>query len=146
MRFMPEPVVIKCVERETTFKLFDPEWHARNNSLQYFTASIEGVNVSATSRIYAFMSDSIIGFFETIAKQTKGAEVPPQWWSPERALSLTAAWDLLGQVSLVVQLAPDCYCHWQLKTSLVLEAGQLDEIIKQLKRFWTYPGEGQEMV
>ena len=137
---MPEPVIIKCAERETTFKLFDPEWHARNNSLQYFTASIEGVNVSATSRIYAFMSDSIIGFFETFARQWKSGEVPTQWWSPERALSLIAACDSLGHISLVVLLAPDCYCHWQLKTELVLEAGQLDEIVRQIKRFWTYPG------
>lgn len=139
---MSEPVVIKCAEREMTFKLSEPEWHARNNSLQYFTASLQGVNVSATSRIYAFMSDSIIGFFETLAK----GEVPTQWWSPERALSLIAECDSLGHISLVVLLAPDCYCHWQLKSTLVLQAGQSDEIAKQLQQFWTYPGEGQKSV
>ncbi len=139
---MPEPVVIKCAERETTFKLFEPEWHARNNSLQYFTASLQGVNVSATSRIYAFRSDSIIVFFETLAKKWKDGEVPTQWWSPERALSLIAECDSLGHISLIVLLAPDCYCHWQLKATLALEAGQLDGIVTQVKRFWTQPAEG----
>ncbi len=101
--------------------------------VEQMVATVETVGLSASTDVYTFMSGVPIDLFEAIAREWRGWQGPKQWESLEGELKLTATMDRTGHVSVQVELRRGG--AWELRAWIVLEAGQLDAIAAQLRRF-----------
>jgi hypothetical protein len=96
-------------------------------------ATVEYVGLSASREVYTFMSGVPTQLFDAMAREWRGWAGTKQWESLEGELKLTATRDRTGHITVQVDLhRPGA---WELRVWLTLEAGQLDRIAEQLRRF-----------
>ncbi len=77
-------------------------------------------------------------FFEVIAKNWKGWQGEKEWSSIDGEFTIIAKSDKLGHISLAIEMRQDFgeTEPWRLKATVVVDAGQLDDIAKDAKDFF----------
>lgn len=76
-------------------------------------------------------------FFETLAANWRGWEGEKSWGAIEGEYSLVATADSVGHITLIATLASDPFPpSWSGSISLILEAGQLEQLFCDAKRFF----------
>jgi hypothetical protein len=127
-------VTIKSAHDGTTLEFFD--YHGDS-----YKVRLHGSNCEATASVYAYQPDglSLESFFQGLARDWSGWKGEKKWGSLETELELSATMDSTGHVNLKVRIKSDPYPYhgWSLSTTLLLEAGQLDQIAHQIARFIT---------
>lgn len=134
-------IVIKSVQDGVTLKLSNPEWDEAEHTLAYFVATIEASDHSGTVRVYAFIAQGIVEFFDFLALNWKGWSGTREWSALEGELSFTATSDTLGHTFLEVGLAGRSHgTEWRLQTAVALEANQLEYLARQIRHlYYTKP-------
>jgi hypothetical protein len=104
----------------------------------HFDASLVSTALSASVRVYDIQPQNWSAFFSDLAANWKGWPGAKQRESLEGHLSVSATSDSLGHISLRIKLrdvipgAPD----WRAEGTLVVEAGQLDRLANEAKKFF----------
>jgi hypothetical protein len=110
---------------------------------EYFQISVSlgGGEASGRLRFYDFRF-SWLPFFKDVAADWKGWRGEKRWESLEGDVSLVATHDGGGHVDLIVELRPQTAPGhrgieqiWKLEGVLQLEAGQLDQLVRDVARF-----------
>jgi len=109
----------------------------RSGAIEQFDVTLTLPGINATVSVYGL---EIIGpsqFFGELASSWKGWKGEKTWRSLEGELELSATCDKLGHVILTVQLNQDrgSKTEWILKGSILLEAGQLSSLDRDMKSF-----------
>ncbi len=102
----------------------------------YFKVCLRGPNFQGAGQVYAYEPAHMAAFFRDLAGHWQGWNGQKEWGSLEDELSLTAASDSTGHTSLAVRLRSGAYpLDWTLAAMLVIDAGQLELIAKQIEEF-----------
>jgi hypothetical protein len=127
-----ESVTIKSVKGRRALTL-------SNRNGDYFDVELAGDAVSAKKGIWGYTdTDFLAGLFESIAQDWKGWNGERQWAAIEGDLRITATCDKLGHIRLdVVIRNNDLEDDWQLDVPIYLDAGGLDVIASNMRRFIT---------
>jgi hypothetical protein len=126
---MKQSVIIKSVHDGTTLEFFD---HVGG----YYKVSLRGSDYHGAARVYADEPVHLGVFFRDLATHWRGWQGKKEWGSLEGELALTATSDSTGHTSLSVRLRSGPYPYdWCLSTTLLLEAGQLEQIAVQMEAF-----------
>ena len=76
-------------------------------------------------------------FFVSLAKEWSGWVGEKEWGAMEGECSLSASCDSIGHITLVVELNPNpCPPCWFGSVSLIVEAGQLEQLAHDAKVFF----------
>lgn len=121
-------ITIRCSETGATLtigRIDGDYWHA------HLIAS----NLDAWSRVPSLMGESIATFFAEIARDWRGWPGNRTWESLEGDLSLRLSADGRGHVSVHVLLMLDMMHDTTVEMTLMVEAGQLDELARMVKAF-----------
>jgi hypothetical protein len=106
-----------------------------------FLASIKNYEIQVETRVSSFMAPSLGVYFQDIAKSWRGWKGEKKWATLEGEFEFIATCDSLGHVRLGVYLrSPHTGFHWELRTALELEAGQLDSIAREVSAAWDSEG------
>lgn len=115
---------------------FRSEYPGAESELFLVTAHLQ--NCSASLQASTFMTVALADFFKDIAANWRGWSGKKEWSTLEGELSFTATSDSTGHINLCFSLSPPCTGHeWQLKGSLMLEAGSLDNIANNVSMAWS---------
>lgn len=107
-----------------------------DTELGYFTATIAGDGLRATSKVYAYMSQGLPALLAELANEWRGWEGERSWTSLERDLTLSFSHDGLGHIRVGVELCSSCMREWAVQTETRVDAGQLDDLAKRARRFF----------
>jgi hypothetical protein len=106
-----------------------------------FLASIKKYEIQAETRVSSFMAPSLGVYFQDLANSWRGWKGEKKWATFEGEFEFTASCDSLGHVRLGVYLrSPHTGFHSELRTTLELEAGQLDSIAREVSAAWDSDG------
>jgi hypothetical protein len=129
---MDRAVKIRSAHDGTTLAFFD--YHGDS-----YKVTLRGPNCEATASVYAYQPYglSFVSFFQGLAHDWSGWKGEKKWLSLEGELELSATIDLTGHVNLKVRIKSDPYPYygWSFSTTLLLEAGQLEQIARQIESF-----------
>jgi hypothetical protein len=104
-----------------------------------YIVSLNNAPVNATVDVSDLEPNRWAEYFEGLAKDWKGWKGEKKIGSIEGDLTLKAASDSLGHISVRIELKADQGgADWLVAGTLVLEAGSLDIIAKSAKRFFDY--------
>ena len=109
--------------------------------IERFKVRLTGPDLSAVTRVYADDEDRHPApLFAKMSAHWRGWEGAFDWESPEGELSLRCEQDRAGHVSLRVGLrSGPGEADWALETTVMAEAGQLEEIARQAALFFGRP-------
>ncbi len=103
-----------------------------------FLVSLKNHEIRAETRASSFLAPSLGAYFQDIAANWRGWKGEKKWGTLEGEFELTATSDSTGHVKLAVFLrAPHTGFHWELRSALELEAGQLDAIAYEVAAAWS---------
>jgi hypothetical protein len=106
----------------------------------YFYATLTSPEYSGTVRIWAYTASyGLAELFEAMAKQWRGWTGEMNWSSIEGEFAITCTRDKLGHITLNIEMRQDFgdLEPWRLRAGLVVDAGQLDRIAKDARKFFT---------
>ena len=102
----------------------------------YFQASLRGPSFQGCGRVYAYEPSHLAAFFRDLAAHWEGWSGKKEWGSLEGELLFAATSDSTGHTSLSVRLRSGAYpLDWTLTGVLLIDAGQLESIAKQMNEF-----------
>ena len=109
--------------------------------IERFKVRLTGLDLSAVCRVYAGCEDSHPApLFARMSAHWRGWEGAFEWQSPEGELSLRCGQDRAGHVYLRVGLrSGPGEADWALQTTVMAEAGLLEEIARQAALFFGRP-------
>lgn len=131
---MHGPVIIKSTRDGITLELIDYSGH-------HYDVALRGPDVKGAASVYAEkpVEDParLAEFFRDLAANWRGWVGEKKYESLEEELLLKATSDSLGHTELEVWLTsgPPPF-HWTLRAALLIEAGQLESIAKQVEEFF----------
>jgi hypothetical protein len=100
-----------------------------------FSAILESVKFSGRTSVSTYHSGPPSALFDEMARDWMGWEGTKTWASLEHELRIEATEDLTGHISLVVIMRDCCDpADWRLKATLELEAGQLSDLSKAVRK------------
>ena len=127
---MGDCVIIKSAEHGVVFEL------QRTRRADTFHARLRGRGFDGRVEVYELGPPKQLAmFFRDLAVNWRGWRGDKQWAALEGALSLTANSDSTGHTRLNVRLWDGSVHDWRLRGSLVIEAGQLDNIAAEVEAF-----------
>jgi hypothetical protein len=138
---MTEPLIIRSADDGARLEIFMLAEGESANRVDYFGVSLSSAGLRAETRIYKFDypygANTLAEFFSDVSANWRGWEGEKVWVSIEYDFKLTCISDSLGHVFMTVLLDSDAggSHNWQVKYDLTLEAGQLDAIARDVKRF-----------
>jgi len=112
-----------------------------NRGSDFFQVSASNSDIHVAARVSSFepRPSSMPGFFRDLAVHWQGWQGKKEWASLEGELTFTATSDSTGHTSLAVKLRPNLYpCSWTLLVTLVLEAGQLEQVATDIEKFFSH--------
>jgi hypothetical protein len=136
---MAGSVTLRSAKDDTTLSLRDDAKRRLPDSdgPEYFEVHVSAPNLSARRQVYGYIGTGLPELFESLAQNWRGWDGEKVWSSLEGEFSLSATADRLGHVRLGYRLCGDVGGQtWELKGLLVLEAGQLDAIAREMRAFW----------
>jgi len=83
----------------------------------------------------AALEVSLDSFFSGLANDWRGWEGVREWATYERGLALACAHDRLGHVRVSVELREYSGHRWLVRGDVVVDAGQLDQLARDLAAF-----------
>jgi hypothetical protein len=107
-----------------------------SGSFDFYSVTVSSTGLKASLRIDAYWEDGLIEFFNEIARDWKGWIGKKEWESIERSLALSAIADRAGHTYLTVELQVPDIDGWYARAVLTLEAGQLEQIARDVERFF----------
>lgn len=126
---MGSPAVIKSSHDGTSLEFSD-------HSAGYYVATLRGPEFHGSARVYADEPSHLVAFFRDLATNWRGWSGKKEWASLEGELSFAATCDSTGHTSLAARLRSGPYpFDWTLTAVLLIEAGQLELIAKQMEEF-----------
>lgn len=127
---MENLTVIKSAHDGTTLTFSD-------RTGDHYRVTLTGPNFHGDCSVYAYEEIShLSAFFRDVATSWFGWQGKKEWSSLEGELALAATIDSTGHVSLSVRLRSGPYpFDWTLLAVLLLEAGSLEQIARQIDRF-----------
>ena len=130
---MSDHVVIKSADRGAVLELCAP------TSAGPFRARLRGEGFDGTVEVYELAPPiELAEFFRDLADHWRGWSGDKRWGSLEDHLCFTATSDSTGHTHLVVELRSGPFYDWCLRGSLIIEAGQLEQIAAEVERFVSY--------
>ena len=105
----------------------------------YFYATLTSPEYSGTVRIWAYTdSHGLANLFTSMAEKWRGWTEEMKWSSIEGEFSMTCSRDKLGHITLNIELRQEFgdLEPWRLRAALVVDAGQLETIAKDARRFF----------
>ena len=110
-----------------------------NRNGDYFDVELIGDAVTAKKQIWGYTYTEFLGgLFESIARDWKGWDGERDWASIEGDLTISASSDKLGHIRLDVAVRNNDFENdWKLDAPIYLDAGGLDRIASEVKRFIT---------
>ena len=134
---MTDEVAIRSTRSDYELKLSSPKPPGLKQAVEYLQVSITGHDLSASSsEIYLYGAEHLAHFFEDLAANCKGWEGEKEWSSIEEDFKLTASTDRLGHIALKIKLRSGQYSQdWEVETGIDVDAGQIEQIAKEIKRF-----------
>lgn len=104
-----------------------------------FTAFIENAHFSGRVVVSTYISGPPSLLFEEMAREWRGWKGEKEWVDLDDNLRLTATTDLTGHTSLhVIMRDYSCSTDWRLQATLILEAGQLAEMARAMKKIFAH--------
>ena len=105
-----------------------------------FEVSVRSGNLQCSIKVYGYMSDGLPEYFSQLDKlmtDTGGWDNYRDWSSLESEITLSASSDSLGHITLEATLKSGRYDYdlgWRVSARILLEAGQLRGIAKDVQR------------
>ncbi len=100
-----------------------------------FTTTLESARFSGRVEVSTYISGSPSRLFEEIAREWRGWDGEKDWAALDDELRLTASSDHTGHTTLVVVMHDhDSPENWRLEAKLVLEAGQLEDLARAVRK------------
>lgn len=127
---MSNSVVIKSANSEAMIEF-------ANYANDYFEVVLSEPNFRGMLKVYQPDSPLPTELFRDLARDWKGWDGKRSWASIEGELTLSATCDSAGHTMLTVELRRQTRDAWRLLGHLLLEAGQLDQIARDLDKFFT---------
>ena len=127
-----EEFTISCASRATRLRLHEVEG-------DYFHAELTNPKFQGAIRIWGFLDHSLglAELFEWMAVNWQVWKDKKEWTSIEGDLHIAVTADTLGHVFMTVELNNQTSANpFLLKTTLILEAGQLEGLAKEARRFF----------
>ncbi len=112
----------------------------RRDNLESFDVEIKGLNICGKTRALLEANGSPVAFFRYLAEHWNGWKGTKTWNSSEKELTLEVTRDSTGHLKLIVSILNGGLYDWKLSGILELEAGQLEEIARQIKVFFQEGG------
>jgi hypothetical protein len=107
----------------------------------YFNVRISGPNFNGMAKVYFYEPHDLPSFFADLALHWRGWQGKKEWSSLEGELKFNASSDSTGHINLSTQLRNKPYVFgWTLSTVLLLEAGMLEQIARDAKKFFKQDG------
>jgi hypothetical protein len=112
---------------------FDPA-----QPIEYFSVRVTDHDLDATAKVYAgYFPPHLARLFARMAQHWSGWSGELNWESLEGELKLQCSHDGLGHITIGIVLRSGPYPQdWQVESSVVTEAGQLDSIAKRAELFF----------
>jgi len=101
----------------------------------YFRATLRHRGLVAESLVGSYQSFGLPEFLGEMARDWRGWAGERQWTSFETELTLRATADRTGHIALEVRLQGGTYPKWYAQATLILEAGQLEQLALTASRF-----------
>ena len=123
---------IKSAESDTYLRFSDIQG-------DYFLASLAGHNYSANMRVWAYTDPhGLANLFGSMAASWRGWDGEKKWSSIEGEFSISCTHDQLGHITLDIEMKQDFGTPeaWRLKVRIVVDAGQLEAIAGQARKFF----------
>ena len=117
------------------------EFHSpqhKEESLTSYSISIFSKSMNATISVEnSIYGESPLEFFQRIENDWRGWNGEKEWSAIEGEYSFTAKSDSTGHIELEVSLQSNYYPPlWKSSIEMILEAGQIEGIVKGLKAFF----------
>jgi len=130
-----DEIVIPQTTGHVGLRIFRPERGSRGE-LDYFSVEVMSTSISATTRVYAYRCDDLATLFDEMSRDWRGWQGSRDWESLEGELKLSCTADGKGHIVVSIRIAeslnPDT---WRIQTTAMIEAGQVDQIAKAVRRF-----------
>lgn len=127
---MSHKAIIKSAHNGTTLEFMDCE------SSDHFKARISGAHFDGTVTVYYSEPENLAAYFRDLAINWRGWQGKKAWSSLEDDLEFSASSDSTGHITLSTQLRDGPYPFgWSLSTTLLLEAGTLEQIASDVEKF-----------
>jgi hypothetical protein len=126
---MEGSVIIKSAHDGQTLEFFE-------HSAGGYKVSLRGSDYHGTACVYDVDPAHLAAFFHDLAANWRGWSGEKEWGSLDSELALTAVTDSKGHTSLLVRLRSGPYPYdWRLTSTLLIEAGQLEQIAVKMQKF-----------
>jgi hypothetical protein len=117
----------------------EPDGRSSTGEVWWFLAEIAVVGLEARTRVS--LADHpeekpLAPFFYDLAKDWRGWKGKRVWSAYEGGLRLSCSHDGLGHILIVTELREAYSRTWEVRVDLVVEAGQLDAIARDVERFF----------
>jgi hypothetical protein len=132
-------VIIKDSRNSDEFELSEREGLRRRDGGEYFRVTIRASGLTASAQVYAFELDGgLVQFLEGVAASWRGWEGEKAWTSLEGELRFVCRSDSLGHITIEVTLNQASAGGWSVRDDFHVDAGQLEQIAANVKRFFTF--------
>jgi len=131
---MEESAPLQIVGLDGKFVQF--QFSHRTKEEAVFIVSLHAPWLTAESRMTTYIYGPPTKFFDEMATSWRGWEGEKAWAEIEGRVSLRATSDRLGHLALRVRLRPDPARFGQAEEVVELEAGQLDHLAEEVRRFF----------
>ena len=123
-----------------SIELTRKEWGPEEEVANYYFACIRASGFETGAEVYAFdpKNEGLPKFFAELANDWRGWDGVRHWSSLEGEFEIDCEHDRLGNISTVARLHKNRYhgVGWTGEIRFEIAAGQLDEIAKELTRFF----------
>ena len=134
---MTRRIDIRSARDGTVLTLSNFVWEDQTALADSFLVSVKHYEGQAETRASSFMAPNLSDYFHDIAKNWRGWTGEKNWATLEGEFELSATADKTGHVRLAIVLrSPYTGYHWELRSALELEAGQLDSIASEVGAIW----------
>ena len=127
---MEKSVVIKSADTDAILKFSNP----KND---YFEVTFSSSYLCASKRVWGYKGapcEFLVDLVNNLALQWKGWDGIEEWSSMVNDFKLAFISDNLGHITIKIELIDD---SWKINAELKTEIGQLEQISKQIKNFFS---------
>ncbi len=134
-----KPVIIKSSSSSNELQFSEQEGLSRSEGSEYYRVILKAKDLTASAKVYAFEPHSELAqYFSDLAVHWKGWKGEKKWSSLEGEFTLSCNSDGQGHIAMEVILKSGLYeDDWTVQTELNIDAGQLEEIASNIKRFFS---------
>ena len=132
-----DSVIIKSSDSGEQVEFSERNGLFNTNGSEYYRVTLKNNYLTASTRIYAFHPFGKLcwQYFEELSSYRRGWNGKKEWDSLESDFSISAESDTVGHITLEFNL--NSSDSWSARININLDAGQLDDISKKVKQFFT---------